>query len=125
VFHCPQAAAKAAAAAEAASAARAAQEEACSTYTDEDAIADDAIAHTSEEPRCLRRKSAEQLPHVALRTRSTGTLGAAAMDAADAVRKRGGEPPFTYSFLFAGFAGLDLLALPCMCALLVIPARQF
>ena len=36
-----QAAAKAAAAAEAASAARAAHEEACSTYTDEDAIADE------------------------------------------------------------------------------------
>ena len=41
-----QAAAKAAAAAEAASAARAAHEEACSTYTDLDALADDAQVPT-------------------------------------------------------------------------------
>ena len=54
-----QAAAKAAAAAEAASAARAAQEEACSTYTHGDVVAAvDSQAHTSAEPRNLRRKSA-------------------------------------------------------------------
>ena len=53
-----QAAAKAAAAAEAASAARALQEEACSTYThDAVAAAVDSQAHTSAEPRNLRRKS--------------------------------------------------------------------
>lgn len=92
--HCcsSQAAAKAAAAAEAASAARAAQDEACSTYTDDDAVADDAVAHTSEEPRCLRRKSTDHAPQaVAVRTRSAGTLGACAVDGADAARKRGGE----------------------------------
>ena len=54
-----QAAAKAAAAAEAASAARAAHEEACSTYThDEVVTAVESQAHTSAEPRILRRKSA-------------------------------------------------------------------
>lgn len=54
-----QAAAKAAAAAEAASAARAAQEEACSTYTHGGMVAAvDSQAHTSAEPRYLRRKSA-------------------------------------------------------------------
>lgn len=46
-----QAAAKAAAAAEAASAARAAHEEACSTYTDEDAIADE-VQFSQGRPEC-------------------------------------------------------------------------
>lgn len=53
-----QAAAKAAAAAEAASAAKAAHEEACSTYTNDGAVAFDSQAHTSAQPRNLRRKSA-------------------------------------------------------------------
>ena len=53
-----QAAAKAAAAAEAASAARAAHEEACSTYTHDEVAALEFQAHTSAEPRNLRRKSA-------------------------------------------------------------------
>ena len=52
-----QAAAKAAAAAEAASAARAAHEEACSTYTHDEVAALEFQAHTSAEPRNLRRKS--------------------------------------------------------------------
>ena len=53
-----QAAAKAAAAAEAASAARAAHEEACSTYTHDEVAVLEFQAHTSAEPRSLRRKSA-------------------------------------------------------------------
>ncbi|BDA42156.1 hypothetical protein COCOBI_03-0410 [Coccomyxa sp. Obi] len=100
-----KAAAKAAAAAEAASAARAAHEEACSTYTDEDAIADEAHTSTAADLRQLRRKSGtatggpfgggalnqggdrgDQLPHMAPRTRSAGA-------ASDARKGGRGRPP--------------------------------
>lgn len=64
---CLQAAAKAAAAAEAASAARAAHEEACSTYTDEDAIADEVpseclLALPFEGPLCTPLQGREITP---------------------------------------------------------------
>ena len=71
-----QAAAKAAAAAEAASAARAAHEEACSTYThDEVVTAVESQAHTSAEPRNLRRKSANSVRSVVRKAILGGSVG--------------------------------------------------
>ncbi|CAK0771125.1 hypothetical protein CVIRNUC_003835 [Coccomyxa viridis] len=98
-----KAAAKAAAAAEAASAARAAHEEACSTYTHDEVAALEFQAHTSAEPRNLRRKSAgddadahqaaaepEEAPAQA-RPRSGSRAGTPLLEASDSGRKRGGK----------------------------------
>ena len=71
-----QAAAKAAAAAEAASAARAAHEEACSTYThDEVVTAVESQAHTSAEPRNLRRKAAISVRSLVRKATFGGSVG--------------------------------------------------